>query len=146
MHNQTQTKPQTRPGEYPVPTNAKLTHCRTCNAEGWWTTTRNNKPILLSAQTVQTGEDGQRYALAHFSDCPNWKRGPAPAAAPTMTVPEIAPKPASAGQRVETIDVINLAAHLLRHHVHVVATSVRWNEDKQGHSIDGKLTITMTAR
>lgn len=62
---------ETRKGEYRVPSNEVITQCRSCQAEIIWTTTKGGKPIPLSVATVRVDEQGARWALNHFSDCPN---------------------------------------------------------------------------
>ena len=61
-----------RPGEYRVPDRAHPTECSTCHAPILWTrTSKNGRPIPLSAATIRTDECGRRWALNHFADCPN---------------------------------------------------------------------------
>ncbi len=59
-----------RRGEYPVPDSAKISHCKSCGAKIYWTTTENRRPVPLSAATVEE-DDGGRYALVHWADCPH---------------------------------------------------------------------------
>ena len=59
-----------RKGEYRVPDLAQLSQCRSCHAPILWTTTINRKPIPLSAATIRTDAQGVRWAINHFSDCP----------------------------------------------------------------------------
>ena len=62
-----------RAGEYPVPTNARTTKC-VCGALIIWTKTDNGSAMPLSAATVREDELGQKFALPHFTDCPNAKQ------------------------------------------------------------------------
>ena len=59
-----------RRGEYRVPDLSPLGQCRSCHAPILWTTTVNKKPIPLSAATIRTDAHGVRWAVNHFSDCP----------------------------------------------------------------------------
>ena len=60
-----------RPCEYRVPIQAPPGECRSCHAPIIWATTRSGKAIPLSVSTIRTDEQGQRWALTHFADCPN---------------------------------------------------------------------------
>jgi hypothetical protein len=65
-----------RRSEYVIPDGGRLARCSSCNAQIVWTTTNDERPIPLSLATVQT-RDGVRYALSHFTDCPDsekWSR------------------------------------------------------------------------
>ncbi len=65
-----------RSGEYPLPVESSSEACRSCGAAVVWATTTNGRAIPLSVATIQW-RDGQRWALAHFSDCPegkDWRR------------------------------------------------------------------------
>jgi hypothetical protein len=59
-----------RKNEYIVPDSATPTTCRSCGAGMVFIKTANGKALPLSVATIQE-RDGQRWALAHFSDCPN---------------------------------------------------------------------------
>lgn len=61
-----------RRGEYLVPDGATVARCASCEAEIVWTHTAGERPIPLSIATIQR-RDGQRWALSHFSDCPQGK-------------------------------------------------------------------------
>ena len=64
--------PAARRGEYRVPIQAPTGQCSSCHAPIIWArTSKNGKPIPLSAATIRTDEQGQQWALNHFSDCPN---------------------------------------------------------------------------
>jgi hypothetical protein len=62
-----------RTGEYPIPDDAQLGTCHSCQAPVAWVRTKNDRWTPLSLATVET-RDGQRYALTHFSDCPDGKK------------------------------------------------------------------------
>jgi hypothetical protein len=66
--------PHARAGEYIIPDNAHVTHCKSCNAAVIWTTTATGAAIPLSVTTIRLDADGRRRALSHFSDCPNAKQ------------------------------------------------------------------------
>ena len=61
-----------RVGEYELPANAQIGTCHSCNASVAWVRTKNDKWTPLSLATVEE-RDGVRYALTHFSDCPEAK-------------------------------------------------------------------------
>jgi len=60
-----------RTGEYEVP-QGKVEHCRSCGASIVWANTPKGRAVPLSLATVQE-HDGKRYALSHFTDCPQAK-------------------------------------------------------------------------
>jgi hypothetical protein len=63
------------PGEYLLP-EGHYTTCASCGAAIAWTRTVTDKSIPLSLSTVRT-IDGQRYAMNHFTDCPQgqaWRK------------------------------------------------------------------------
>ena len=62
-----------RAGEYKLPEGAVVMHCRSCGQACIWTKTVHGKMVLLSLATVEE-RDGIRYALVHFSDCPQAKK------------------------------------------------------------------------
>ena len=62
-----------RAGEYAIPPDAQVAHCRSCDAQIVWTRTEAGNAIPLSLKTVEE-RDGVRYALTHFSDCPQGKQ------------------------------------------------------------------------
>lgn len=61
-----------RRGEYELPEHATPTTCRSCGASMVFVRTAQGKALPLSLATVEERE-GKRWALAHFSDCPNAK-------------------------------------------------------------------------
>jgi len=61
-----------RKGEHLVPEAADVERCRSCNAPVVWIRTRSGATMPLSLATV-VWRGGQRYALAHFADCPDSK-------------------------------------------------------------------------
>jgi len=61
----------TRPGEYRVPDRAPLSRCRSCHAPIVWTKTPRNQSIPLSVASLRTDGQGARWAINHFTDCPN---------------------------------------------------------------------------
>lgn len=61
-----------RIGEYPIPKLGNIESCRSCGAQIVWTRTPNDRAVPLSLATVQT-RDGIKYALSHFSNCPDAK-------------------------------------------------------------------------
>ena len=66
-----------RIGEYAIPANPQTATCRSCGAGMIWVKTPAGKAMPLSAATIEE-RDGQRFALAHFVDCPQskeWSRG-----------------------------------------------------------------------
>ena len=65
-------QPEPRKGEYLIPPGARSGTCRSCKAPVIWTITPKGAHMPLSEATIQE-RDGQRYALAHFSDCPHGK-------------------------------------------------------------------------
>ena len=65
-----------RTGEYAIPADPYTATCRSCGAAMIWVKTAAGKAMPLSAATIEE-RDGQRFALAHFADCPNsreWSR------------------------------------------------------------------------
>lgn len=64
--------PGPRHGEYLVPDGAEIARCASCEAEIVWTRTSGERPIPLSVATIQR-RDEKRWALSHFSDCPQAK-------------------------------------------------------------------------
>jgi hypothetical protein len=66
-----------RAGEEELPEDAAPESCASCGASIAWTTTKSGRPMPLSLATVER-RGGQRWALAHFADCPQgagWSRG-----------------------------------------------------------------------
>jgi len=61
-----------RAGEYAIPPDAQVAHCRSCEAEIVWARTEGGRAIPLSLKTVEE-RGGVRYALTHFADCPHGK-------------------------------------------------------------------------
>ena len=59
-----------RKGEYEVPELARPATCQSCGAPIVFTKTPKGATIPLSLATVEWRE-GKRYAITHFSDCPN---------------------------------------------------------------------------
>lgn len=59
-----------RPHEYAIPPNATPVTCASCGAGMVWVRTAAGKAMPLSLATVEE-RDGQRWALSHFSDCPD---------------------------------------------------------------------------
>lgn len=51
---------------------------------------------------------------------------------------------ATSQRTTEKIDVINLAAYLLRHHIRVIGSSVTWGVDVYGKPDGGKLSVTLS--
>jgi hypothetical protein len=68
------TPPDERPrrGEYQIPSSADPGQCKSCGAPILWIRTPDGRPIPLSVATIQH-RAGQRWALSHFSDCPEGK-------------------------------------------------------------------------
>lgn len=58
-----------RKGEYRIPAGAREGHCLSCNAPIVWVSTKGGAAMPLSVATIET-RDGERYAITHFSDCP----------------------------------------------------------------------------
>jgi hypothetical protein len=58
-----------RPHEYAIPEHAALSTCGSCGAAMVWVKTAKGRAMPLSVATIET-RDGQRFALSHFSDCP----------------------------------------------------------------------------
>lgn len=61
-----------RKGEYAVPQGATPVRCRSCGAGMIWVKTAAGRAMPLSVATIEE-RDGSRFALAHFSDCPESK-------------------------------------------------------------------------
>lgn len=61
-----------RKGEYELPANIQIGKCHSCQADVAWIKTKNDRWTPLSLATVET-RDGIKYALTHFSDCPEAK-------------------------------------------------------------------------
>jgi hypothetical protein len=106
----------TRPGEYRVPDPAQLVQCHSCHAPIYWVrTSKNGKPIPLSAATVRTDAFGVRWAITHFADCPSasqhHKPGLAAGAAPT-------------GATLGAMDLRYLPDYLARHRLVVTGSTV----------------------
>lgn len=57
---------------YQVPDDGDITTCRSCGMKIIWTRTQNGKAIPLSVDTIHQ-RGNERYAFAHFSDCPDAK-------------------------------------------------------------------------
>jgi len=64
--------PPPRRGEYLVPEHARVEQCRSCGMSIIWARTRSDHAIPLSLATI-IWRGAQRYALAHFADCPDSK-------------------------------------------------------------------------
>lgn len=64
--------PEPRKGEYLIPAGARAGSCRSCGADVLWITTAKGSAMPLSVATIEE-RDGERYALSHFSDCPQGK-------------------------------------------------------------------------
>jgi len=77
-----------RPCEYRVPIQSPPGECRSCHAPIIWATTRSGKAIPLSVSTIRTDEQGQRWALTHFADCPSaaQHRNPVPPSADAVQI------------------------------------------------------------
>lgn len=124
-----------RPGEYRVSDQAQLTQCRSCHAPIYWThMSKNGRPIPLSAATIRLDAFGARYALNHFSDCPNaqqHRRTDAPAS------DESSAPVASALPGV--VDLRDLPAYLARHHLVVTGSTVT-------DAGDGRLHVELQTR
>lgn len=61
-----------RKGEYLIPAGAREGTCRSCGAPVVWITTAKGSAMPLSTATIEE-RGGERYALSHFSDCPQGK-------------------------------------------------------------------------
>ena len=115
--------PNARLGEYIVPAGATVSHCRSCQTEIVWVKTGTGANMPLSLATVRVDYYGRRWALNHFSDCPNaaqHRRPPAPA------------RPA-ANPSGKPIDIRDLPDYLERHHLVVVSSTV--TDDGKGKLI-----------
>ena len=62
--------PAARTHEYEVPADAKIEHCRSCDAPIVWTRTLAGRAVPLALSTVQT-RGNTKYAVSHFRDCPH---------------------------------------------------------------------------
>jgi len=61
-----------RKGEYEMPLDAIPVTCASCGAGMIWIKTAKGKAMPLSVATIEE-RDGSRFALSHFSDCPEAK-------------------------------------------------------------------------
>ncbi len=61
-----------RKGEYELPADAIPTKCASCGAGMVWVQTGKGKSMPLSVATIEE-RDGVKYAISHFSDCPEAK-------------------------------------------------------------------------
>ena len=61
-----------RKGEYQLPHDAIPVTCQSCGAGMVWISTAKGKAMPLSVATIEE-RDGAKYALSHFSDCPEAK-------------------------------------------------------------------------
>ena len=65
---------QPLPGEYPLPEGVRPTNCRSCGAAVVWTTTANDKQMILDIREGNVREiNGLRYAMNHWAKCPHAK-------------------------------------------------------------------------
>lgn len=58
-----------RGGEYPLPEHGRTAYCKSCGASIVWIKTEAGRPLPLDLRTAET-RCGVRYALNHFSTCP----------------------------------------------------------------------------
>jgi len=112
--------PAARRGEYRVPANPSLGECRSCHAPIIWVrTSKNGKPIPLSAATLRTDEQGQQWALNHFVDCPD-------AAQHRRAESPVAPNPLQ-GDNAVRIDLIDLPAYMRARNLIVTHSTITDN-------------------
>ena len=114
-----------RPGEYRVPDRAPLSRCSSCHMPIVWTTTAGHKPIPLSVASLRTDERGARWALNHFSDCPNAKQHRR--------------KPGAKPNDKPAMDLRDLPDYLYRHGLVITCSELMDNGD-------GTLTVEMHTR
>lgn len=130
---------EARKGEYRVPKGARPALCSSCSAPIIWTTTDKNKPIPLSVATIRVDEQGERWALNHFSDCPNARQHQRAKAKPGRPAqqagPEANPGPQADASRARpvTVDLRDLPDYLKRHGLGVTGSAIR--DDGNGHLI-----------
>ena len=60
--------------EFPVPEGAATAACSSCGAGIIWVRTVAARRMPLSARTMRTDAQGDRWAEAHFTDCPDADR------------------------------------------------------------------------
>ncbi len=129
------TDPNARRGEYPVPGDARVTHCA-CGAQIVWAKTRAQANIPLSMATVRLGADGRQYALNHFSDCPKSAQYRKPRA-PGSSAP--ASNPGAKPPTGTPVDLRDLPDYLARNRLVVIGSTV--SDDG-----NGKLIIVLQTR
>ncbi len=61
-----------RKGEYEMPIRVEPSRCKSCGAGIVWIETDRGKAMPLSVATIEE-RAGFRFALSHFSDCPEAK-------------------------------------------------------------------------
>lgn len=62
---------EARKSEYRVPARAPIRQCNSCHAQVVWILLGSGKQMPLSVASIRTDEQGVRWALSHFADCPN---------------------------------------------------------------------------
>jgi len=100
-----------RKGEYRVPASAPLSQCRSCHAPIIWATTGSNKPIPLSVASIRRDENGVKWAISHFADCPH--------AAQHRHAAQ-----AEANTKRNTINLRDLPDYMRRHHLVAIHSTV----------------------
>ncbi len=69
--------PARRRGEYVVPRGRAIKYCASCGRPIVWVPTKAGKKMPLSVKTVRTDKEGMKWALSHWTDCPQskeWKK------------------------------------------------------------------------
>ena len=116
-----------RKGEYRVPDLAPLSRCSSCHAPIIWTTTANRKHIPLAVATIRTDAQGVRWAVNHFSDCPQadqHRQGGYQAVDLGPRSPSDNPKAPTPGSKVILRDIRGLPDYLDQHHLVVTGSTV----------------------
>lgn len=131
---------ETRKGEYRVPKGARPALCSSCGAPIIWTTTGQNKPIPLSIATIRVDEQNERWALSHFSDCPNARQHRSAKAKPGRSSPQAGPDAPQPGPQADAsraqpvmVDFRDLPDYLKRHGLNVIGSAIR--DDGNGRLI-----------
>ena len=66
--------PHARLGEYLIPDQARVMQCSSCHAAIIWIKTNTGANMPLSLATIRVDDQGRRWALTHFADCPSASR------------------------------------------------------------------------
>ena len=101
-----------RKGEYRVPDTAPLSECWSCHAPIIFTTTRNNRQIPLSVASIRKDDQGVKWAISHFADCPH--------AAQHRKQAQAEPT----GAKRTTLNLRDLPDYMLRHGLVAVRSTV----------------------